>query len=121
MKLTYFTPQEVEGLQDGFIQKLEKAREIADIPFVITSGFRTPEKNQSVIGAVPDSAHCKGLAVDLKVDSSRQAALIVDACKAAGIDRRGIYVNSDWNPIHIHVDVDPDKISNVLFIKKEQN
>lgn len=121
MKWTYFSDQEVEGLQDDFIQKLEKARELAGIPFIITSGYRSPEKNQSIIGAVPDSAHTKGLAVDLKVSSSRQAALIVDAAKEAGIDRRGIYVNSEWNPIHIHIDADPDKVSNVLFIKKEQN
>lgn len=117
----YFSDDEVRGLDNGFIQKLDKAREIAGIPFVITSGLRTPEKNQSVIGAVPDSAHLKGLAVDLRVTSSRDAALIIDAAKAAGISRRGIYVDSYWNPRHIHIDVDPDKIDDVLFIKLEQN
>jgi len=117
----YFSDDEVRGLDHGFIQKLDKAREIAGIPFIITSGLRSPEKNQSVIGSVPDSAHLKGLAVDLRVTSSRDAALIVDAAKAAGIDRRGIYVDSYWNPRHIHLDVDPDKINEVLFVKLEQN
>lgn len=117
----HFTDDEVRGLDHGFIEKLDKAREIAGIPFVITSGLRTPEKNQSVIGAVPDSAHLKGLAVDLRVTSSRDAALIIDAAKAAGISRRGVYVDSCWNPRHIHLDVDPDKIENVLFVKPEQN
>ena len=117
----FFTEDEVRGLNDDFVQKLEKAREIAGIPFIITSGLRTPEKNQSVIGAVPDSAHLKGLAVDLRVTSSRDAALIIDAAKAAGINRRGIYVDSYWNPRHIHIDVDPDKIDEVLFVKQEQN
>lgn len=117
----HFTDDEVRGLDNGFIEKLDKAREIAGIPFVITSGLRTPEKNQSVIGAAPDSAHLKGLAVDLRVTSSRDAALIIDAAKAAGIDRRGIYVDSYFNPRHIHLDVDPDKVAEVLFVKLEQN
>lgn len=117
----HFTDREVDGLDPTFIEKLDKARDIAGIPFVITSGYRTPEKNQSVIGAVPDSSHLKGLAVDLRVTSSREAALVIDAAKSAGIDRRGIYVDSYWNPRHIHIDVDPDKINDVLFIKLEQN
>ncbi len=120
-KWTFFTDAEVEGLHDEFIVKLEKARSIAGIAFIITSGYRSPEKNESLLGAVADSAHTKGLAVDLRVTSSRQAALVLDAAKAAGITRRGIYVNSSFEPTHIHMDVDPDKISNVVFVRKEQN
>lgn len=119
-KWKFFSDSEVEGLKDEFVTKLEKAREIAGIPFIITSGFRTPEKNKSVIGSVSDSSHLKGLAVDLRVRSSREAALIIDAAKAADIDRRGIYVDSYWNPRHIHLDVDKEKIENVLFIKREE-
>lgn len=117
----FFSEKELEGLNDEFCQKLEKAREIAGIPFVISSGYRDAEKNKSVIGAVADSAHLKGLAVDLRVRSSREAALIVDAAKAAGISRRGIYLDSYFNPRHIHIDVDPDKVEEVLFFKKEEN
>lgn len=117
----WFTDDEVKGLQDEFVKKLDIARGLAGIPFVITSGFRTPAANQSVIGAVPDSSHLKGLAVDLRVRSSREAALIMDSAKSAGIDRRGIYVDSYWNPRHIHIDIDPDKITEVLFVKSEQN
>ena len=120
-KWIHFSDNEVRGLKDEFVAKLDKARGLAGIPFVITSGFRTPEANQSVIGAVADSSHLKGLAVDLRVRSSSEAALIVDSAKASGIDRRGIYVDSYLNPRHIHVDVDPDKVAEVLFVKKEQN
>lgn len=120
-KWNNFTDAEVEGLQNDFVSKLDQARDIAGIPFIITSGYRSPEKNQSVIGAVPDSSHTKGLAVDLRVRSSREAALIIDAAKAAGISRRGIYVDSYWNPRHIHIDDDPEKVQDVLFVKLEQN
>jgi len=86
----YFSDNEVRGLQDAFVKKLDVARGLAGIPFVITSGFRTLAQNESIIGAVPDSSHLKGLAVDLRVRSSCEAALIIDAAKAAEIDRRGI-------------------------------
>lgn len=121
MSWLFFTDDEVRGLQDEFIRKLDQARGLAGIPFTITSGLRTPAENQSVVGAVSDSSHLKGLAVDLRVRTSREAALIVDAAKAVGITRRGIYVDSYWNPRHIHLDTDPDKITEVLFVKQEQN
>ena len=115
----YFTHEEVEGLNEEFVAKLDQARHIAGFPFIITSGLRTPEKNQSVIGAVPDSAHLKGLAVDLKVENSHEVSLIVDAVKSVGITRRGIYVDSENFPTHVHIDVDPDKVSDVIWIKRE--
>lgn len=117
----YFTPEEVIDLDPEFVAKLDQARHLAGIPFVITSGFRTPEANKSLVGAVPESAHTKGLAVDLAVSNSHEVSLIIDAAKAVGITRRGIYVNKDWQPIHIHLDVDTEKVSEVVFIKQEAN
>ena len=118
-KYKWFKPSEVEGLDHEFVLKLDQAREIASFPFILTSGFRSPEKNKSVIGAVPDSSHLKGLAVDIRVTSSRQVALILDAAKKVGIDRRGIYVNTFFSPTHVHIDTDPEKAGNVIFIKQE--
>ena len=128
-KWEFFTDGETEGMDETFMGKLVMARKKTieldpdrkGIPFRGTSWKRSPDANKSVIGAVPDSAHLSGLAVDLKVYSSREASLIIQACYAAGIDRCGIYVGSDWKPIHIHLDCDPEKISDVLFVKKEQN
>lgn len=120
-KYRFFKDDEVVGLVPDFVQKLDDAREMAGIPFIITSGKRTRKTNESVIGAVPDSAHLKGLAVDLRVRSTKEVALILDACYEAGIKRRGIYVNSEWNPVHVHVDDDSAKVSPVIFIKREEN
>lgn len=117
----WFTADEVKDLNAEFVAKLDMARQAAGIAFTITSGFRTPEANQSLIGAVPESAHCKGLAVDLGVASSHEVSRIVQGCLASGIHRIGIYVNHDWQPIHVHVDVDPDKPPEVIFIKQEAN
>ena len=119
---TYFDDQEVLGLDEEFVAKLDKARHIAGIPFVITSGIRTPETNQSLIGAAPDSAHLKGLAVDLRVRSSEEVGLIVSAAWVMGITRCGIYVDKAMKPLHIHLDVDPEKEpKECIFVKQEMN
>lgn len=125
----FFKPEEVVGLDADFVAKLDLAtakteqisREKRRIPFVITSGLRTPEKNQSVIGAVPDSAHLTGHAVDLKVENSHEVWVMVAALRDAGIFRIGIYVDKDWQPIHLHCDDDPEKVDQVIFVKQEQN
>lgn len=125
----YFQASEVEGLDVEFVAKLDmataKTAEISDekrrIPFIVTSGFRSPEKNQSVIGAVPDSSHLKGLAVDLLVSSSHDVWVMVAALNSVGITRIGIYVDKNWQPVHLHCDMDPEKVSQVVFVKPEAN
>jgi uncharacterized protein YcbK (DUF882 family) len=118
-KLTYFTPQEVAGLDPEFCSKLDLARKFAAFPFVITSGLRTPEANQSTPGAVADSSHLKGLAVDLKAENDHEAYLIIAAGLSVGITRFGIYVDGNNVPTHVHLDVDPDKVPEVIWIRKE--
>jgi uncharacterized protein YcbK (DUF882 family) len=126
-KFNYFTQDEVEGLDVEYVAKLDMARaKTVDldpagkgVPFIITSGLRTPEKNQSTIGALPDSSHLKGLATDLLVHNSHETWTLVAALISVGINRIGIYVNSDFQPTHIHCDSDPDKVQEVIFIKQE--
>jgi uncharacterized protein YcbK (DUF882 family) len=120
-KFRYFTAQEVEGLNEEFVALLDQARHRAQTAFVITSGLRTPEKNQSVVGAVADSAHLKGLAVDIRVRTSKEVCLIVEAALHVGITRIGIYIDKNFQPRHLHLDVDPDKPEAVIFVKQEAN
>lgn len=123
----YFKPEEVEGLNEEYVAKLDMARAktIAidpngkGVPFIIASGFRTPEKNQSIIGAVADSSHLKGLATDMPVSNDHEAFLIAAALISVGISRIGIYVNAEGAITHIHNDIDPDKVSEVIWIKGE--
>lgn len=118
-KLTYFTAEEVSGLDPEFCSKLDLARKFANIPFKISSGFRSPEKNQSVVGAVPDSSHLQGLAVDLVVENSHEVYLIIAASVSVGITRFGIYTNNDGIPTHVHLDVATDRVQEVIWVKKE--
>lgn len=113
--------EKLVGLKPEFQDVL--IRIAARLPFtlLITSGLRTADGNSVLKGAVPDSAHLSGLAVDVAVGCSREAAQVIDACKAEGITRRGVYVNKAFQPVHIHLDMDNTKPEEVLFIKQEQN
>lgn len=104
-KYKYFKESEVMGLSPALVEMLDKARGLAGIPFVITSGIRTEEHNESV-GGVKDSAHLKGLAVDLLVKDSVAGGKILIALVGAGFKRFGFYEDG-----HIHVDIDPEKPS----------
>lgn len=108
-KWQFFQDSEVEGLNEDFVAKLDKARGLAAVPFVITSGLRSPETNQSLPNAVSDSSHLTGHAVDLAVSESQARYAIIKALLDTGFNRLGIY------SAHIHVDDDATKPLNVIW------
>lgn len=119
---TYFSEAEVKGLHSEFVAKLDLARKVAGVPFIIASGFRTPENNKSVIGAVPDSAHLKGVAVDLVVKDDSALSRVIEGAFSAGIDRIGIYFDRSEpqpRPTHVHLDDDTEKVHPTMWLKRE--
>lgn len=107
-KWKYFAEHEVYKLDKKLVDMLDKAREIAGIPFVITSGFRTPEHNARV-GGEPNSAHLRGLAADLRCRNSEERFAIVNALLKVGFNRIGI------GSSFIHCDIDPTLPQNVMW------
>lgn len=99
----YFKESEVIGLKPEFVKKLDEARGIAGVPFVITSGYRDAFKNAEVNG-VSNSAHTQGLAVDLRIKDSVTGGKILLALIKVGLNRFGFYSDN-----HIHVDYDLTK------------
>jgi len=85
-----------------FLHKLDEARELAGVPFIITSGYRTPQHNLDVGGRV-GSSHIKGLAVDISCDNSGHRERILTALIQVGFRRIGIAKS------FIHTDLDHDK------------
>ena len=109
MALKYFKLSEFDdapgtgkNMKKDFLTKLDKARAIADVPFKITSGYRSKETNKRV-GGVSTSSHLKGLAADISCKDSSTRQKIVNALIQAGFTRIGIAYT------FIHCDTDKDK------------
>jgi zinc D-Ala-D-Ala carboxypeptidase len=109
----YFNEKEdpkMIGISEDLMEMLDNAREIAGVPFIITSGVRSLAENNAV-GGVEDSSHLYGLAVDLRCADSENRFHIVKGLLVAGLER--IEITSD----HIHADIDDKKVQNVLFFR----
>jgi len=104
----YFKEKEVIGLNSDLVHRLDTAREIAGIPFIITSGKRSAEESIRAGGFNTD-AHVAGFAVDLRCRDSRSRFLIIKALIASGFNRIGDEID------HIHADIDPTKDVNVIW------
>lgn len=78
---------------------LDRAREYAGIPFVLTSTLRTKDEN-NMVGGTRNSTHLRGLAVDIRALDSRSKYKILTGLIAVGFNRLGIY------DTHIHADID---------------
>jgi len=101
-------PGSGENMQESTLDMLDECREIADIPFIITSGYRTKEHN-SKVGGVNGSSHTKGLAVDISVRNGADRFKVITAALEVGFSRIGISGN------FIHLDNDDEKAQNVIW------
>jgi len=95
---TYFTDDEVKGLDTELVAMLDRARGLAGVPFVITCGLRTQEQNDALPESVKDSAHLSGNAVDLACADSTTRFAMLRGLILAGFTRIGVYQN------HLHAD-----------------
>ena len=92
-----------------FMDKVDKARSEAGVPFVITSGYRCPDHNLRV-GGKSDSSHPMGCACDIEAEDSRSRFLIIDGLIKAGFNRIGI------GRKFIHADDDINKDQEVVWL-----
>lgn len=74
---------------DESLERLDRAREIAGVPFVVNSAYRSPEFEVSK-GRSGSSAHCLGRAFDIRCRNSSERYSIVFGAVAAGFSRIGI-------------------------------
>lgn len=98
-----------EEMDQGFIDKLQIARDIAGIPFRINSGWRC-EKHNKEVGGAEKSSHLTGHAADMQADTLQKRFAIVSALIKAGFGRIGIDAS------FIHVDDDAAKSQSVMWL-----
>jgi uncharacterized protein YcbK (DUF882 family) len=98
-----------EDMNNETINKLNRAREIANIPFILNSAYRTVD-HEKRMGRVGSSSHTNGRAVDIRATQGRTKFIVIDALLKAGFTRIGVH--SEF----IHVDDDPTKSDKVLWL-----
>jgi zinc D-Ala-D-Ala carboxypeptidase len=96
------------NISSDLLVLLDKAREFAKIPFIITSGYRCEKHPESKKN--PTSSHIKGLAADIKCIDSKSRAIMIDALGYVGFKRFGIADS------FIHVDIDNEKSNPVIWL-----
>lgn len=98
----------LQDMKQHTMEKLDAAREIAGIPFVLNSAYRSPQWDKSK-GRSGTGAHTTGCAVDIRCNTNPNRLKIIMACLAVGFRRIGI------GKTYIHVDDDPTKTQNVMW------
>jgi len=118
MKMRYFTYSEFDSpdepgsgseMSPVLLGMLDAARKHYGKSITVNSGFRT-ESHNAKVGGVKTSSHLKGLAVDIKVDSSSNRFVLYEALRKVGFRRIGVAKT------FIHADIDPDKSPDVMWV-----
>lgn len=87
----------LQDMRQETMDMLDKAREIAGIPFVLNSAFRSVAWDKAK-GRSGRSAHTTGSAVDIRCHNGQTRFKVVDALYKAGFRRIGIegsFVHAD--------------------------
>ena len=98
----------MQDMSQGFLDLLDKVREAAGIPLVLNSAYRSVA-HEKKMGRNGTSSHTKGLAVDIRCNTSANRYKIVTAALSCGIRRIGI------GKTYVHLDADPEKAQDVIW------
>jgi len=111
----YFSEEELKchcgcgqcEMDPDFLDTLDRVRELAKIPIIISSGYRCPKHDMEVRG---EGNHPQGLAIDAKAGDGGTRLKIVSAMLLAGINRIGIAKG------FVHGDKCTDKPQRVIWL-----
>lgn len=96
-------------INDDSLRRLDRAREIAGIPFILNSAFRSPAA-ELCKGRTGNSAHTRGRAFDVRALNARERYLVVFGAISAGFTRIGIGLK------FVHMDDDPSLPGPVIWL-----
>lgn len=91
-------PCSMQDMDAGFLALLDEVRERAGIPLVLNCAYRSIAHDKAK-GRTGNSAHCLGMAVDIRCLNSGTRWKIIRAALACGITRIGV------GKTFVHIDV----------------
>lgn len=92
----------LQNMKQSTMNRLDTARDIAGIPFVLNSAFRTVEHEKRQ-GRAGTSSHTTGRAVDIRCNDDRNRFKIIDALLQSGFRRIGVaktFIHADDSDTH---------------------
>ena len=101
-------PCDIAQMDAEFLAILDRIREDAGIPLVLNCAYRSRQHDLAK-GRSGNSAHTRGLAVDIRCTTSDSRFKIVEAAIANGITRIGI------GKTFVHIDNDATLPQGVIF------
>lgn len=113
----YFAPGEfrrctppcyIEQMDPAFLDRLDAVRAAAGIPLELNCAYRAREWDLAK-GRSGNSAHTRGLAVDIRCNNSDTRWRIIRAAISCGITRIGV------GRSFVHIDADPSLPQGVIW------
>jgi len=98
----------LQDMDQSFMITLDALRALAGIPLTLNCAYRSVEHDKAR-GRSGNSAHTRGLAADIRCNSSATRMKIVKAALDLGIRRVGI------GKTFVHVDTDPSLPQGVIW------
>lgn len=113
MNYKHFSKKEVDTykLKPEFWSILDIMRGLSDTPFIITSGLRTVEENKAV-GGLPNSAHLRGLAVDLVCSDKFKRNKMLKGILTSNIP---VFIEIAKGHLHVSIDKSIDSMGTILI------
>jgi len=104
-------PCSLQDMNQDFMKRLDNARRLAGIPFVLSSAYRSKQWEYSH-NRKGTSSHTEGRAVDILCNSPANRFSIINSLIKAGFSRFGVADS------YIHVDDSPTHAQNVVWTYK---
>lgn len=86
-------------MKDHFIRKLDHLRDVCGFPFIVTSGYRSPNHSLERSKANGPGVHSSGLAADIAVSGGHERMQIIKHACAMGFTGVGVAKG------FVHVDI----------------